>query len=161
MFNINETVMYGSSGVCEIVDIQSKRFNGEDVMYYVIRPIDQDNSTIYCPVNGKARIRKLLTAQEVHNLMSTVPDSQEQWIDNDRRRHDKFSETIKGGDHHEIMMMIKSIRACREEKISEGKRLHSNDERFLRDAESAIYSEFACALDMDIDDVIPMIESKL
>lgn len=161
MFNINDTVMYGSSGVCEIIDIQPKHFNGEEILYYVIKPVDQENSTIYCPVNGKARIRKLLTAEEVHELIGTISETEAQWIDNDRQRREVFSDIIKRGDQRELIMLIKSIRLNREKKVQSGKKLHADDERFLKDAENIVYGEFTTALKMKRDEVIPYIESKL
>ena len=161
MFSINDTVMYGSSGVCEIVDIKPKRFNNEEVLYYVIKPVDSDNSTIYCPVNGKARIRKLLTAAEVQEILTALPATKAQWIENDRQRHEAFSDIVKRGDHRELIMLIKSIRASREEKIRAGKKPHADDERFLKDAENIIYGEFAYALKMSRDEVIAYIKSKL
>ena len=52
MFAVNDTVMYGNAGVCEIVDIRAQKFYQQpEKLYYVLKPIYEHNETIYCPVD--------------------------------------------------------------------------------------------------------------
>lgn len=46
-------------------------------------------------------------------------------------------------------------------KRSSGKKLHACDERFFRDAEKMLYEEFAAALNIDKEGVLPFILSKI
>lgn len=47
MHKINDTVLYGTEGVCKIKDIAKENF-GEGIMeYYVLQPIYKQSLTIY------------------------------------------------------------------------------------------------------------------
>ena len=38
MFQINDAVVYGSQGVCEIVDIAEKKIDGVARSYFILKP---------------------------------------------------------------------------------------------------------------------------
>lgn len=62
--------MYGNSGVCQIIDIRPEKFGEKEILYYILKPADNDKSTIYCPVdNNKIQMRKLLTIEEIHDIL--------------------------------------------------------------------------------------------
>ena len=58
-YPINDTVFYGSEGVCRIVDIVKRRFQGQTEEYYVLQPVYNENSTIYVPIRNEALIGKM------------------------------------------------------------------------------------------------------
>ena len=61
MFNVNDTIMYGSQGVCRILDIREESFSGAPKLYYVLEPVYDSNSTIYFSVDSdKISLLKLL-----------------------------------------------------------------------------------------------------
>ena len=162
MFSINDTVMYGHTGVCKIVDICSKEFNGKNQKYYVLCPEFESKTTIYCPCDcEKIRMRKLLSPEEVNSLIQTMADEKTSWIENDQARKEKQLNIIRNGDHKELIQMIKTLYYKRKEKIAEGKKLHSTDEKAMEDAENLLYQEFAQVLDMKPEDVFTFITNKL
>ena len=38
MYQIDDLIMYGSTGVCRVSDITEQVFNDEDKLYYVLEP---------------------------------------------------------------------------------------------------------------------------
>lgn len=143
MFSINDTVMYGNSGVCTIVDIRPEKLAGKKMTYYILKPAENENMTIYCPVDSdKIRMRKLLTLEEVNRLISIMPDTTVEWIEDDQRRKEAFTAVVKSGDHRDLVKMIKTLYFKREEKLSEGKKFHAADEKIMKDAEDMLYLEY-------------------
>ena len=162
LFSINDTVMYGSNGVCKIVDIRKENFNGTETVYYVLEPVDNNNSIIYCPVNAdKIRIRRLLSEQEITKLIQTMPDTQTKWIDNDQQRKEVYTDIIKRGDHRELIQLLKTLHFKQEERIRAGKKFYLADERLMKEAENILHGEFAHVLHSTQDEVIPYIMGEL
>ncbi len=162
MFCVNETVMYGNSGVCTIVDIRPEKFGAEEVLYYILKPVYHERSTIYCPVdNEKIKIRKLLSKQEVYDLIQLMPDAETQWIDNEQQRKLQFNNLLKSGSHEDLVRLIKTIYLNRDEKAKTGKKFHAADERVMKEAESLLYEELAHVLHIEPDDVVAFIAGQL
>ena len=38
MFKVKDIVVYGAQGVCEIIDIESRKIGGEIKKYFVLKP---------------------------------------------------------------------------------------------------------------------------
>lgn len=162
MFCVKDTVMYGNSGVCEIVDIRSEKFDKQEATYYVLKPLDNTASTIYCPVdNQKVKMRRLLSVPEIYELIQTMPDTEGQWIENDQQRKEKFSEIIRRGDHRELVQLIKTLYDKRQEKQRMGRKFHVADEKAMKEAEYILYGEFAHVLSIKLDEVVPFIMGQL
>ncbi len=158
MFRVNDTVMYGSAGVCTIVDIRTEKFTKNEELYYILKPVYHEKSTIYCPVdNEKIKIRKLLSLKEVHELIRVMPDTELGWIDNDQQRRETFTKILRDGDHRSLIKLIKSIYFNREERQKAGKRSHAADEKIMKEAESILYEELAHVLNIKPDEVVPFI----
>lgn len=89
MFKVNDVVMYASYGVCEIAAIEEKDFSGENVEYYILRPISDSRNTFYVPTNKEAltqQMRRVYTKSEVEELIKAIPDAKLINIDDDSQR---------------------------------------------------------------------------
>ena len=76
MFKINDVVVYGSQGVCEIVGINEERVDGAIRNYFVLKPKNDKGSTFYVPTwNEKAwgKMRKVMTKEDVNALIDSMP----------------------------------------------------------------------------------------
>ena len=87
----NEYVSYGTSGVCQIVSVEQRSFDGEhEESYYKLRPVGNGNSTYYVPVERAAdRLRPLLTKEQIYGLIDEMADvdfSETEWCSNSRER---------------------------------------------------------------------------
>lgn len=162
MFSINDTVMYGNSGVCTIVDIRPEKMAGKKMTYYILKPAENENMTIYCPVDSdKIKMRSLLSLEEVNRLISIMPDTGVEWIEDDQQRKEAFTGIVKGGDQQQLVKLIKTLYAMRQEKLDAGKKFHAADEKIMKDAEDMLYGEFSSVLNIRRDEVIPFIMGEL
>ena len=76
MFCVNDTILYGAQGVCRIASIVRESFGSGPVDYYVLKPVYNDNSTIYVPVeNGDltGKMRRILSSEEIIALIRSMP----------------------------------------------------------------------------------------
>lgn len=85
MFGMNDLIVYGKIGVCEIIDITSPDLDGleKDRTYYVLRPTD-GKSIIYAPVDTKVFMRPIITAEEADRLIDGIPQVKPEAFYSDR-----------------------------------------------------------------------------
>jgi CarD family transcriptional regulator len=165
MFKVNDVIIYGTQGVCEIVDIEVKSIGGAKKAYYVLRPLKDQSSTIYAPTDNALvlkKMRRLLTVSEINNLIDTMPDEEHLWIDNVNERKECYKKLLACGDHSALIQMIKAIYAHKKEREAAGKRLHTMDENFFKDAERILYTEFQYVLQLSgKDDLMNYILARI
>lgn len=155
MFKVNDVIIYGTQGVCRIVDLEKKTVSGVEKTYFVIKPIHDNTSTIFAPTDNEhvlKKMRRLLSREEINKLIDTMVDEKIVWIKNDNVRKEYYRETLAGGDHMELIKMIKGIYSHKKEREAEGKRLHMVDEHFFKDAEQILYNEFQYVLNLNNKD---------
>ncbi len=164
MFQINDTVIYGSHGVCTISEIARQTIDGKDVNYYVLTPAFEGKFTIFVPVDNDAltgKMRKILSADEIHALLKAMPDEELIWIDDDNARKEHFRIILQDGDRQELIRLIKTLYVQQQRRKESGKRLLVADERTFQDAERLLYEEFAYVLNLERDQVLPYIISQI
>ena len=163
MFEVNEVVMYSHNGICKIVDSLNRTlYNGKTVTYYVLNPIFDAKTTYYIPVdNVEETLKKVISVDEIHELIEMMPEESSIWIENDNQRRDAYKEIIKDGNRVELIKLIKTLYYNREEKLRDGKKFHISDEKALKQAEKLLYEEFAYVLNIDVNEVVPFINEEL
>ncbi len=73
MLKIGDLVVYETSGVCRIENCLHPEFVEENQdLYYVLKPLFQDG-LVYTPVNTKAYMRPVISAEEADRLIDTIP----------------------------------------------------------------------------------------
>ncbi|MGI6297894.1 MAG: CarD family transcriptional regulator [Saccharofermentanales bacterium] len=163
MFKINDYVVFGSTGVCQITDIIDESFGGPtEKKYYVLTPLHGNSSTIYVPVdNDKVVLRKILKRSDIDELISIMPDLDNEWINEDSPRKALFNEILQSGDLERVIHMIKIIYRRRQEVEEIGKKLSNADTESLKAAEKLLHNEFALVLDIEPDEVGPFIRGEI
>lgn len=152
MFQINDVVVYGAQGVCEIVSIDEKKVNGETKKYLVLKPKDDRGATCFVPTwNEKAtgKMRKVMTKEEVNAIIDSLPRQKPSWIANESERKDTYKKILTSGNQAAIISMIQALYLHKKEREADGKRLHMTDERFMKDAEQLLYNEWQYVLNVD------------
>lgn len=152
MFQVNDVLIYGSQGVCEIVGVEQKSIGGAKRTYFVLKPLKDQGSTIYAPTDNAIvlkKMRRLLTVRQINDLIDSMPDEKTVWIDNVNERKDCYKNLLAGGDPSGLIQMIKAIYAHKKEREAAGKRLHIMDEHFFKDAEQILYNEFQYVLKLN------------
>lgn len=164
MYKAEDIVVYSSYGVCRISAVEERDFSGSSEEYYVLRPVGESRNTFYVPTKNEALtslMRKVLSKEEIQELIKTMPDENCIWIEDEAQRREEYRRILREGDRLELVRLIKTLymyqQSCRDHR----KKLHSADEHFLKDAESMLYEEFAYVLDIPREEVISYIKSHI
>lgn len=164
VFNIGEKVLYSVNGVCEITDITEKVFDKTVIRYYVLKPISNNEATLFVPVNNENLVRKmkrLMTCDQLDEVLNNVSVKDIEWNTNEAERKEEFRNIISFGNVSEILVLLKSIWLHRTVQSSKGRKLHISDEMFLREAEKIIKEEISTVIGVEQDAVIPYIKNKI
>ena len=164
MFQVNDMVLYGTNGVCKVVDIDERDCGGRMVEYYILKPIYASNSTIFVPVNNEkltSKMRYVLTKEEIDAKIRAIPEVQEEWMDDERARKEHFKDMVSRADTFELIQLIKMLMEHREKVVARGKKLNVADERMLQEAEKMICDEFSYVLGIPKEDVPSYITNSM
>ena len=164
MFKVDDVVRYGTNGVCRITDITVRSFCGEEMEYYVLRPVASADSTYYVPVYNEqlvSRMQYILSSDEIHALIGNIGEYNVQWIENDKERLSAYSGILASGDHRGIIGVVRTLYRHREELIQNKKKMHLADEKLMQDAERMINDEFSAVLGIAPSEVPEFISKEL
>ena len=164
MFQVNDTIMYGTQGICKIVEIAEKDFMGTKKEYYVLKPMKDAAATLFAPVNNEkieSKMRRILTEQEIYALIEAMPKEEANWIKNENERKEQYKQIIASGNHMELIKMIKALYLHKQEREADGKHLYLSDERFFKEAERILYDEFQYVLNIKREELMPLIFAKI
>jgi len=164
MYSVNEKIHYGGSGVCVIQEIATMRFGRTREKYYVLKPVYQNSSVIYVPVENAAlvsKMRPVLSREEVDRLIDGMPEIPTAWEEDPQARKASFEALLRSNECRSLIILIKTLHAQKERRQADGKSLHVSDETFLREAQRLLYDEFAGALEIQPAQVHAYIQSKL
>lgn len=164
MFWAGQRVVYGSHGVCDIADIETKVIDRKKVEYFVLAPIDQPGARFYVPTANPAaleKMRPLLTRDELDALLNSEETTRDTWIPDENRRKMLYRELINRGSRADLICMIRMLHRHKAEQLAAGRKFHLCDENFLRDAEQLLSAEFSLVLGISKDEVGNYIESSL
>lgn len=160
MFKVNDYVVYGSTGVCQIANIKKDEYNNSDQNeYYILNPVfNHSNMIIMVPVNNpNILMRAISTKDEVLSLIATMPAIESVWVDDERQRNTDFKAALKAGKNEELIKIIKTLYLEKEARLAVGKKLTKTDEDIFEAAEKHLNQEFAIALNISPEEVIPYI----
>ena len=160
MYKCGEYIVYGYNGVCKIKEITHLNMSGIDknALYYVLCPLHSADSTLYLPVeNGKTANRRIMTKEEATQFIDDIEYAKELWHNNHKLREDLYKAAMKTCDCREWIRIIKTLYNKKQERESIGKRISASDERFLKHAESYMFSDLSVAMEMEEQEVREMV----
>ena len=124
MFQVNDVVIYGHHGVCEITNVGTLKMPmaDQEKLYYTLRPVYHKESSVYAPVeNRKIVMRSVITKEEA----------------------------MQPCDCEELVKIIKTLYLRKQQRLGSGKKVTVVDEKYFRQAEDKLYEELAYALGME------------
>lgn len=159
MFKVNDYVVYGTTGVCQVLDIvKEEDENNDEVQFYILQPVYNNTMKIKTPTdNDKVLMRKIITKDKVLSLIKSMPQQETIWIDDYRKRNEAYKAALKTGNCQEWIKLIKTLYLKKKEKTALGKKLMKSDEEIMKAAEKNLHEEFAVVLDITPEEVIPFI----
>ena len=152
MFQVNDVVIYGHHGVCEITEIGKLKMPmaDQEKLYYTLRPVYRKESAVYAPVeNRKIIMRSVITKEEAEVLIKRIPEIETVWILNEKAREVQFKEALHSCDCEELIKIIKTLYQRKQQRIESGKKVTVVDEKYFRQAEDKLYEELAFVLGME------------
>ena len=159
----DDYVTYSTFGVCLVEDIRFIKFQpgfpGRD--YYVLKPIRQDSASIFVPADNEtlvARIRPVLSPEEVDRLIADVRDQSLPWIHDRKQRLDAFQGILSRGDTRELLLMARCLYLKSKESL---KGLPMADMQILKKVQEMIEQEFSFSLNRSDQQVGGYIREKL
>jgi CarD family transcriptional regulator len=164
MYQIGDTVMHPSEGVCAIEDIRPIRFSDRPAQdYYVLRPsLEKGSGTVYLPIErGNAILRRLLSHEDILGMIHESPSYAGLWADDSRTRKDRFAAILNEGNYAKIIQMIREIHEHSALRLAEGKKLSVNDEHILNDAQRILHQEFSYVLKKSPEETVAFILREL
>ena len=136
MFEVNDYVFYGMTGICRVDAVCENPFEGAPtgVLYYVLHTLTEPKQTIINPVsNDRVRIRPVMTAGEADGFFSLLPTLSPLAGDSAKQLRDAYITAVKSGDPTSWGRILRTYRA----------RLHLAEARLTRvtDAERNFYDQ--------------------
>lgn len=162
---IGTYVLYGKTGVC-LVKEQTKVACGvkNGGAYYVLSPISDSRSSVYVPCDNPdllARMRPLLSREEIDLLLSGADDVKMAWVDDRNERATLYRTITASGDRRELIRLISCLMRRKQERLATGKRLSTMDEDVLQDCVRLVEEEFSMVLGIRPHEVGLYIEERL
>jgi CarD family transcriptional regulator len=164
MYEVNDKIVYGTHGVCEVTEVGRLSLSVADrkKKYYTLRPVYQKESLIYVPVDSeKIPMRPVLTEAEVQELLEEIPTLETIWVTNEKEREYQYKQIILKGDCRELVRIIKTLYFRMQSRIDDGKKVAAVDERYFRQAEDLLYGELAYVLQMKKEEMAAFIGDRM
>ncbi|MBP3634557.1 MAG: CarD family transcriptional regulator [Oscillospiraceae bacterium] len=167
MFQVGEVVSYGATGICTIEDIRVmslSRTGTNKQEYYLLRPAASPTCITYVPTANEAltaKMRPVLTQMQIDDLICSVKDEKLEWIEDTRHRADAFGQIIAKGITAELLKLIGCLYVQKQERLREGKKFCTTDEKLLASAERIVGEEFAYSLQISQSEVSAYIADKI
>lgn len=98
-------------------------------------------------------MRYVLTKEEIHAKIRSIPEGRQGWIADERTRKERFRDIVSRADTFELIQLIKTLLEHQETVTAKGKKLHVADERMLQEAEKMICDEFSYVLGIPREEV--------
>jgi len=162
MFHIGDFVVNTNNGICEINDIVTMNMSGSDKEYYLLVPIAEQTAKVYIPVDmASQRIRLAMSKKDALELIESIKDIDEAYIENEKEREKTYKEALNSRDPKRLVGIIKTLYLRRQERVEAGKKNTAVDERYFKLAENHLHSELAFALQVDKEKMQEMILNSL
>lgn len=154
MFKVDEFVVY-KRDVCKIKEIK----NINDVIYYVLNPIDDETLTITIPHNNNL-VRKIINKQESLELINSIPNidiikTKEKLIENE------YKNLFSSGNLEDLVKIIKTTYLRNEDRINNHKKIGEKDNYYFMKAEKLLYNEISISLGLSYEETKNYIKQKV
>lgn len=164
-FDKGQYVVYGKMGVCRVADKQVLAFGGaQKAEYYILEPLRDSRSSVYVPCENAtlvARLRALLTKEEIDTMLSQVVDEQIAWIDDRGERSKRYRAIIAEGDRRQLIRLARCLYAQKKQRVQAGKDLSCADDAFLQECVRLVGEEFELVLGINASQVGDYIRERV
>lgn len=164
MAEVNEIVRYGAQGICRIQQIEEKSIGASRRLYYVLKPVYHEDSTIFVPVDNPAltgKMHRLLRAQEVLELVNGLAGDDGPWVEDEAQRREAYEQILRSGDRVGMARLIRALSLQKARLGAQRKKLHAAEEAILKEAERELNEEFAYVLGLSLEETPAFIRNLI
>jgi CarD family transcriptional regulator len=156
MFQIGDKAVYPGHGVGIIEAIETKQISGKELMFYILRVLD-NGMTIMIPRDnaGAVGLRGVIRKLEIPKVLQILRDRDVE-IDNQtwNRRYREYMEKINTGSIFEIAEVLRDLYLLRTEK-----ELSFGERKILDTAKNLLVKELAIVRDVKETDILREIKT--
>ena len=156
MFQIGDRAVYPGHGVGVIEAIETKQISGKELMFYIMRVLD-NGMTIMIPRDnaGAVGLRGVIRKLEIPKVLQILRDRDVE-IDNQtwNRRYREYMEKINTGSIFEIAEVLRDLYLLRTEK-----ELSFGERKILDTAKNLLVKELAIVRDVKETDILREIKT--
>jgi CarD family transcriptional regulator len=156
MFQIGDKAVYPGHGVGVIEAIETKQISGSELMFYILRVLD-NGMTIMIPRDnvGAVGLRGVIRKLEIPKVLKILRDRDVE-IDNQtwNRRYREYMEKINTGSIFEIAEVLRDLYLLRTEK-----ELSFGERKILETAKNLLVKELAIVRDVKETDILREIKT--
>jgi len=164
VYKVNDIIIYGKMGACKVTDITvPKHLNVPGHrLYYVLKPFNE-NCVIYAPVNTPVFMRPVISAEEADRLIDKIPSLPHEAYDEESTQDlvKHYEAALDSHDCEDLIKLTMAIHARKVEAEGKGRKLGQIDQRFMKQAESILFGEFAVAFGIPTEQVPDYIASRV
>ena len=164
MYAIGDKIMYGSEGVFTVTEYTSSPIDKNDTrQFYVLRPVHGPvGNVIITPVgNDKVKMRAVMSRDEALTLIDRIPSIPALTIEREKNRRDVYRQAMANASTEELISIIKTVGARKEELIKTKKRISESDNDYERKAKFCLHGELSTSLEIPMDKIEEFIKERL
>lgn len=163
MFGIGSQAIDKRGRIFKIVAQEDKDFGSGLLPYFVLTPCFAYDFTpgyqCYIPVDkAESLLRPLLTKEEAMALLSQVPSLTPLSTIGPHERKTQFQNIISSGNRLDILRVIRTLLAYREERRKLNKPFSDFDTRLLKNLTSLLCDEMSIVFDIPAEEVPSFVE---
>ena len=149
---------------CRSQQIEEKSIGASRRLYYVLKPVYHEDSTIFVPVDNPAltgKMHRLLRAQEVLQLLSGLAGDDGLWVEDEAQRREAYEQILRSGDRVGMARLIRALSLQKVRLGAQRKKLHAAEEAILKEAERELNEEFAYVLGLSLEETPAFIRNLI
>lgn len=164
MYQVGEKVVYGTTGICTVMEIGPLSMHGVDRhrLYYTLQPMHQGGS-VYVPVEGQQQlsIRTPIARDAAEELICRIAEIEPFPMKglNYKQRTDTFSAALHDNDSERLVQVMKAV--VRRKQGFRERQQYNADNNFLKKAMNLLAGELAYVLDQSVEDMRAQLEKTV
>lgn len=164
MFAVGDYVVYGYEGVCRVEEIGSPGVSGLDRnrQYYRLTP-HYRGGTIYAPVDGRVRMRRVISREALDALLPSLPELPEldDVPENTRLAGEYYRAILAEHSCERLLRLCKTFHEKQKRLAASHRSVNSTELRSWKTAEEMLYGEFGFVLGIAPNEVQHFLSQKL
>ncbi len=165
MFEVNDLILYGTTGVCRVESVGSPDMPGVDKerIYYRLQPVYQ-NGVIYAPADSdKVAMRRVITHEQADRLIDLIPTMDMQAIESRTPQEltEKYQTILKLHDCESLIELVMSLYAKKQTAELNKRKFGRVDEVFMKRARDLLHEELSVAIGIPLDEVEGYIAARV